>query len=115
MSILSDEGIALALRQKGIKGVFLIPEIDVAINCGYWKETPNDKLPDVKTLMVAPVNGWDGENKVMLGILYVTSRNNPFVARHTLPLKAFADILGLAYPSLLTRRLMATEAGEPNQ
>lgn len=99
----ADMGLACALRQKDNLGVFIIRDIAEAVDSGMWKRTKNDSLPDVRTLMVAPINGWEHGGKVMIGILYVTSRKNPFAPAHTLPAKAIADLLGLVYPIVFIR------------
>jgi hypothetical protein len=99
----ADKGLASALRQKGNLGVFIIRDIAEAVDSGMWMKTKNDSLPDVRTLMVAPINGWEHGEKVMIGILYVTSRKNPFAPAHTLPSKAIADLLGLVYPIVFIR------------
>ena len=97
----ADKGLAWLLMQKQFQGVHIIDSIPGLIQSGAWIETKNDRLTDVRTLMVAPVNGWEGNEKAMLGILYVTSRRKAvFLPRHTLPLKAVADLLGLVYPLL---------------
>jgi len=59
---------------------------------------PTDSFTDIKTLMIAPINGYIDEEKGMVGILYVTSAENPFMQMHLEPLMAFADSLGLVYP-----------------
>ena len=100
----SDKGIAHFLRQHGSRGVFMIRDIPLAVELGYWKATPTDDLSDVRTLMVAPVNGWESDQKVMFAILYVTAPRDIFRPRHVLPLKSFADILGMIYP-LFAREL----------
>ncbi len=49
------------------------------------------KYPDdISTMMVAGLNAWDGSSETMIGILYITSRNeNVFKEKHV-------DLLGFA-------------------
>jgi len=106
----SDRGIARYLRDKERRGVFVIEDIQQAIDGNAWHETPTDGLHDVKTLIVAPINGYgvpaDGGpfEKTMLGMLYVTSRDSRFTQFHCELLMGLADLLGLTYP-VVTGRL----------
>jgi len=99
----ADKGLAKALLTYDKQGVVIIRDIPEAAKGPYWYGSRNNHLPDVQTLMAAPINGWEGGSKVMLGILYVTSRKNVFHEGHTLPMKAFADYLGLVYPPIIRR------------
>jgi hypothetical protein len=101
VSIRSDEGIARAMLGRQKRGVYIVPSIEEAISQNIWKSNDNDKLADVQSLMISPINGWQGGAKYMLGILYVTSaikNGGKFSSVDSLPVKAFADALGLAYP-----------------
>jgi hypothetical protein len=109
----ADKGLAAVLLSNERLGVLVIRDIEAATSAGSWMPTPNDKLPDVKTLMVAPVNGWEASAKVMIGILYVTSQKDRFCAPHTVPLKAVADLLGMVYPIMFKRIGTALKKGGP--
>ena len=98
MPIPADRGLAQALRSKDAQGVFIIRDIAEATEMGIWLKSPTDGFPDVKTLMAAPIIANEPKGRVMLGILYVTSKQDDFRAMHTIPLKMFADHLGLVYP-----------------
>jgi hypothetical protein len=100
-----DEGIAELLRKKGQMGVCFIHDIKEAAERNWWKECKSDKLKDVKTLIIAPINGFIGGTKSMVGMLYVTSPNDSFRLTHAEPMKAFADLLGAVYP-LITGRMV---------
>ncbi len=103
-----DKGLAAALRSKDFVGVYIIHEIVAAIEAGIWMRTKNDDLKDLTTLMVAPINGYESTQKVMLGILYVCSKKKDvFSPGHALPLKAVVDLLGTVYPSLISRAAKA--------
>jgi hypothetical protein len=99
----SDRGIARYLRDKQRRGVCIIEDIEQAIKDNAWFETPTDKLHDVKTMIVAPINGYipssgGATEKTMLGMLYVTSRGKRFSQFHCELLMALADLLGFTYP-----------------
>lgn len=99
----SDKGVALKLRTENRQGVLYVYDIQDAIERGWWHESPTDKYPDVKTLMIAPINGFtDGSpDKSMLGIIYVTSRRNgTFRKIHMNTMRAIADYLGTVYPQI---------------
>ncbi|QDS91823.1 hypothetical protein FF011L_05580 [Roseimaritima multifibrata] len=87
-------GLAKAIREKDAQGVFLIPDIPTAIEDEIWHPTKTDGLPDVKFLMVAPVNVVDRKQKQTVGILYVSSLKRRFSGPDTLSMKAFSDYLG---------------------
>ena len=103
----SDAGIARFFQRKKKLGVCIIKNIPSAINAEIWEESPNDKLEDIKTLMIAPINGaleqyGNGKyKKEMLGLIYITSKYNKFRLKHMNSLKAIADYLGTLYPLLL--------------
>jgi len=65
--------------------------------------TPNDRkfINEVRTMMVAPINGFDGTQKSMLGVVYVTSSKDIFSARHVDAFRGIADALGLGYSMLI--------------
>jgi hypothetical protein len=99
----SDKGIAHFLREKKRQGVFVVNDIQQASTDTVWLATPTDKLPDVKHLLIAAINGYnlvarDSREKTMVGILYVTSSERAFGQRHVDLVMSFADLLGLAYP-----------------
>lgn len=103
-----NKGIACFLRNKLHRGVYIVKDIDEAVQQGAWDPSPNDDLPDVNTLMVAPINGYgyretDYETKSMLGILFITSRSDVFRQIHVEPLMAVADLLGSVYPIVTGR------------
>lgn len=105
-----DKGIVRFLRDKQRRGVYIIEDIGQATRDEAWHKTPTDDLRDVKTLIVAPINGYstsiDGtrNEKTMLGMLYVTSRGNRFNQFHCELLMGLADLLGLTYP-IITGKL----------
>jgi hypothetical protein len=107
-----DKGLPAAFTQKGHQGVFLINSIEKAASSGMWLETPNDSLPDVNKVMIAPINGWEDGEKVMYGLLYITSRSKKFRPRETLALKAMADLLGLVNPLVFDSSSKPDHGGE---
>lgn len=100
----ADTGLPAKLRSAQCKGVFVIDDVEKAINSGDYFETPNDKLPDCRSMMVCPINGWENSTKQMTGILSISSRNrSAFIGWQTSPCKAISDILGLVYPGILAK------------
>ncbi len=72
-----DEGIARFLIERDCHGTLLYNDIDAAIKMHAFKKTESERQysEEIITMMVAPLNGWDGEKKSMIGIFYITSRN----------------------------------------
>lgn len=105
-----DQGVAGKLSRHKEQGVVFVYSIQEAIKEKWWpadkdeRMLPNDKLPDVKTMMIAPINGVVEVEPTMLGILYVTSgwsaRFSPFTIIHMDTMRAFADLLGALYPHI---------------
>lgn len=94
----SDEGVARILRQKNQLGVIIVKDIKEAIKRNTWFETKNDSLPDVKTVMVAPINGFVNGRKSMIGLLYIGAKKDLFTRFHVDIVRGFADYLGTIYP-----------------
>lgn len=92
-----DKGIARTLMDKDSQGIWIIPDIKEAIRLAMWEKTDNDELEDLKYVMVGPINAYESGSKAMLGILYVCSRRRRFEPLDTIEMRAWADMLGLAY------------------
>lgn len=79
--------------------------------------TENDKNfnGEINALLVAPVNGFDGEKISMLGLLYVTSIKDIFGRKNVDSIGAIADILGIAFsriiPCLFARKTILIKDG----
>ncbi|NTU74459.1 hypothetical protein HGB07_10135, partial [Candidatus Roizmanbacteria bacterium] len=103
--LLSDEGLAKILQHdKGSQGMLVIYSLQKAIDAFVYTKQPNDtNFPDdIKSMMVAPINGWDGQQKRMLGILFVTSRReNTFGKKYTDSVGFIADALANLYSALV--------------
>jgi len=77
--ISADRGIPRYLiEEQDCKGVLRYNDIDEAERLGAFYPTKNDKLysHEIRTMLIAPINGWDGKKRSMLGILFVTARND---------------------------------------
>ena len=74
----SSKGIARFFLEKGSRGVLIYNDLAAAARYGAYVLSENDRLyPDeIKTMMVAPINEYDGSSTKMIGLLYVTSRND---------------------------------------
>lgn len=103
-AIPADKGLAHALLSKSMQGVFIISDLEAAANSGVWLHTPNDRLTDVVTVMVGPINSWVDSRKTMTGMLAITSnKNRAFKPIQTTNLKSISDFLGLVYPIVFSR------------
>jgi hypothetical protein len=100
----ADKGLPNKLMSKGFAGVFLISSVPKAVAKGDYHETPNDRYGDCTSMMVAPINNCDGAKKVMVGMVSISHpTEGRFRPVDTVPLKAFADILGLVTPIIIHR------------
>lgn len=94
----SNEGVARILRQKNQLGILIVKDIKEAIKRNVWFATPNDSLPDIKSVMVAPINGFVNNRKSMVGLLYIGAKKDMFTQFHVDIIRGFADFLGTIYP-----------------
>lgn len=99
----SNEGVARILRQKNQLGVLIVNDIKEAIGRNTWFETKNDSLPDIKSVMVAPINGYVKDNKSMVGLLFIGAKKDLFTQFHVDIVRAFSDYLGTVYPLIIGR------------
>lgn len=102
-AVRKDEGIASLLRKKETKGIFIVRSILKAIDDGDWEPQPNDACPDVRSVMIAPINSIEAGVSTTIGILYITSPKPVFHGRHSSLLKGVSDLLGLVYPQLFAK------------
>lgn len=96
-----DQGIPGWFLDNDPRGIIIVHDIEAEAERGRWYRTPTDRFEDVKTMMIAPINGYVRGDLVFLGLLFITSPRDPFTEMHALPLKGLADLLGAAYPCLL--------------
>ena len=60
---------------------------------------------EIKTMMVAPLNAWDGKRQSMIGLLYVTSREkNIFSIKYVDSMRFVADIVAKAFAFFVRQR-----------
>jgi len=79
-------------------------DLEAAIKAGDYLHTPNDDRKDTQACLIAPINGWENKQKVMVGMICIGHpKLSYFEAKDTVPLKAFADLLGLVYPMIIGR------------
>jgi len=99
-----DEGVPNKFITKKFVGVYIIGSIQAAIKAGDYLHTPNDDRKDTQACLIAPINGWENRQKVMVGMICIGHPQlSYFEAKDTVPLKAFADLLGLVYPIIIGR------------
>ena len=99
-SIPTNKGIPRFLREdKNAQGVLIYYDLKGAEEDGTYIYTENDKLyPDeITTMMVAPLNAWSGIKQDMIGIIYITSREeNTFGVKHVDYLAFLSDLTASA-------------------
>ncbi len=100
-----DEGIPSYLRkEKQCLGVLIYNDLDQAKNENKYKFTKNDtEFPnEIKTMMVAPVNGYVKDAIDLIGILYVTSsKENVFSEKDVDSVSFVADMLGMSISNII--------------
>lgn len=107
--LFEDQGIAKVFQDpRGRRGVIFINDIDEAANIGAFLRQDNDRNypADYHTMMVAPINGWNGKGKGILGILYVTSPDsNVFSEKHVDSMGFVCDCLANIYSEIVKTQL----------
>lgn len=101
--ISAKEGVPKKFFEKDYLGVYIYYNLKVAADEDHFKATKSERRygDDVKTFMVAPINGWDSDEKSMIGLLFVTSKKSPFHKKYTESIKLFADLLGESIPKII--------------
>lgn len=91
------------LDRPSCMGVLVYHDLKKAISFNTFVQTQNEVLypNEISTLMVAPINGWAGKRVMMIGLLYVTSRNDRFRQEHVDSMRMSADMLGTAVPRIV--------------
>ncbi|MBI3353795.1 MAG: hypothetical protein HY034_02760, partial [Nitrospirae bacterium] len=106
--ISANEGIPrFFIEEKGSQGILIYNDLHKASSMGAYKRTANDaKYPDeIKTMMVAPLNAWDGKRQSMIGILYIASReSNAFSIIYVDSMRFVADIIAKAFSHFICQR-----------
>jgi hypothetical protein len=94
--IASNVGIPRFFLDKKSMGILIYNDMEKAAEINAYILTENDKTykNEIKTMMVAPLNAWDGKKQSMIGILYVTSRESGiFSAKHIDTLRFVTDMI----------------------
>lgn len=100
----ANEGVSrIFIEEKDSHGVLICHDIDQLASSGGYKKTYNDEhfSNDFKTFITAPINGLEENRKIMLGLLFITSKNDPFKIKHVDSLCAIADVIGIAFPQFI--------------
>ncbi len=87
------------LERTKSQGVLLYRDIAEAARKNAYMLSRNDDLfrQEISTMMVAPLNAWNGHEHCMIGLLYVTSsRNSTFTDDHVEHLSFAADTVAAA-------------------
>lgn len=106
--ISANEGIPrFFIEEKESRGILIYYDLHKASSMGAYKLTMNDsKFSDeIKTMMVAPLNAWDGKRQSMIGILYITSReSNAFSIIYVDSMRFVADIIAKAFAHFICQK-----------
>jgi hypothetical protein len=97
--IAANEGIPRFFADKKSCGVLIYNNLEKASDINAYKFTNNDRIfkDEIKTMMVAPLNAWDGKKQSMIGILYITSRDSDiFSAKHIDTMRFITDTIANA-------------------
>ncbi len=113
----SDKGIPNFFSSEKInfQGVLFYDDLELASKKNAYLKTNNDiKYPDdIKSIIVAPLNGWNGEKKALIGLLYINSKTKKILQPIHTDLIAFtADTLSLSYSSIFSHLLYAKNMPE---
>jgi GAF domain-containing protein len=97
-AIPENMGIPGHFKTKYFSGIFIYNDIFEASEKLYFKLTENEKLhkEEIQSIIVAPLNCFDGAGKSMIGLLYITSRKkNLFESRDVEHIKALGDLIAI--------------------
>jgi hypothetical protein len=95
----SNEGIPRFFSERKNHGILIYNDLKQAHKESTYKMTVNDESykDEIVTMMVAPLNGWDGKKTSMIGLLYVTSRNKEvFKEEHVDSMRFAADTIAVS-------------------
>ncbi|NTW73180.1 MAG: hypothetical protein HGA49_13205 [Eubacteriaceae bacterium] len=98
-AIPANEGIPGFFYKRKNHGVLIYNDLAEAHKQGTYKKTANDDVfkGEIVTMMVAPLNAWDGKRFSMFGLLYVTSRyEHVFSLRHVDSMRFVADVIAMS-------------------
>lgn len=90
----ANKGLPRYLIEKDCHEILIYEDIEEASILGLFEKTKSEeKFPnEIKTMMVSPLNAFDGSKRSMIGILYITSRNdNVFKEKHIDSARFVAD------------------------
>lgn len=102
--ICDNEGIPLYFYSKNYSGVVIYNDIEEASRQSIYKLTKNDKTykEEIQSFIVAPLNCFDGSDKSMIGLLYITSqKKHYFDIRDVEHIKAIADLISILISQIL--------------
>jgi len=103
-----DEGIIKLINNNGNQGVVLLNNLEKAEKDNIYKRSKNDKIyqKEVRSKAIAPINGWDGEKRSMIGVLVITSSHcNTIKHKHVDLIATVADIYANLYSVLISSRV----------
>lgn len=107
-SIARNEGIPkfFLADERSSQGILFFHDLVKATATGCYKTTRNDELHgnDFTSMVVMPLNGWNGKKKDLIGLVCVTSKNQKSLqTRHIDLFKFTSDTLALFYVAVISR------------
>lgn len=106
-----NEGLAMFFNSEaGRHGVLVINDMKGAKDVFKYDFNSKSYPNDITTMMTCPINGWDGNGKGMLGILFVTSRKKRiFGEKHTDSMGFISDALATILSDMILAPLKFDE------
>jgi hypothetical protein len=103
-------------KYRNCTGVLHYTDIEAAIKIGAFKKTPNEEhySEEIITMLVAPLNAWEGTKQSLIGLLYITSRNKKtFSLIHTDSALFIADMIAkaIAFAISIQERFETNQGG----
>jgi len=106
-AIPASEGIPkfFLASEQACNGILFFDDLKTATSNGIYKRTDNDsKFQDYSTLVAAPLNGWNGKRRSLIGILCISSHSKKILNIRQIDIyRSIADMLALAFVSTLGR------------
>ena len=88
------------------QGVLFYDNIELASNNGAYFKTKNDEQykDEICSMAVIAINGWNGNRKDLIGLLYITSKTTKIMnSRYVDVMKFSADLIASIYTCIFSR------------
>lgn len=94
------------IKNRGNKGVLFYDNIELASKNNAYIKGENDKRykKDIKSMIVAPINGWNGYKYDLIGLLHLTSQTTKILDDRLVDIiQSNGDLLALTYTSMFSK------------